>query len=192
MFGPLLLISFGIEEPLSEASSLLVLDRVPRFHVGGGVDDHLYLRIFNDEETVAPKGSTVVQALLSTDYHYWATRGGGYESAKRRIAEAVLRAIDAELPGVAAAVRMTDVATPITYWRATRSWRGAYEGFRFNGASWFGHIDKRLDGLSHFYLAGQWVEPGGGVPMSLLSGRQAAQLVCADAGRTFVPGMSGV
>lgn len=189
MAGPLLLVSFGIARPLSDIPGLLILDQVPRFRVGGRSEDHLHLRVFTDEATVAPPGSTVVQALLSTDYHYWATRRRGYQREKARVAESVLAAIEAALPGIADAVRMTDVATPITYWRAARSWRGAYEGFRFNGASWFGHIDKRLDGLSHFYLAGQWVEPGGGIPMSLLSGRQAAQLLCADANRPFVPGI---
>jgi hypothetical protein len=34
-------------------------------------------------------------------------------------------------------------------------------------------------------MAGQWVEPGGGVPMALMSGRQAVQLLCADEGRLF-------
>jgi hypothetical protein len=34
-------------------------------------------------------------------------------------------------------------------------------------------------------MAGQWVEPGGGIPMAVLSGRQAVQLICADARREF-------
>ena len=37
-------------------------------------------------------------------------------------------------------------------------------------------------------MAGQWVEPGGGVPLALMSGRQAVQLMCHDAGRPFVGG----
>ena len=50
----------------------------------------------------------------------------------------------------------------------------------------FGHVKKVLPGLAGFYMAGQWVEPGGGVPTALLSGRHVVQLVCADAGRPFV------
>jgi phytoene dehydrogenase-like protein len=35
-------------------------------------------------------------------------------------------------------------------------------------------------------MAGQWVEPGGGVPMAVMSGRQVVQLICADDERPFV------
>jgi phytoene dehydrogenase-like protein len=34
-------------------------------------------------------------------------------------------------------------------------------------------------------MAGQWVEPGGGVPTAIISGRQVIQLVCHDEGRLF-------
>ena len=50
----------------------------------------------------------------------------------------------------------------------------------------FGHIRKTLPGLAGFYMAGQWVEPGGGVPMALMSGRQVTQLICADERRPFL------
>jgi phytoene dehydrogenase-like protein len=83
---------------------------------------------------------------------------------------------------------MTDIVTPLTYWNETRSWRGAYEGWIPQGEGLTARVPKRLPGLSGFYMAGQWVEPGGGVPMALMSGRQAVQLLCADEGRTFLAG----
>jgi phytoene dehydrogenase-like protein len=77
------------------------------------------------------------------------------------------------------------VVTPLTFWNLARSWRGAYEGWMPSAEAFFGHVQKTLDGLAGFYLAGQWVEPGGGVPTALLSGRQVAQLVCAAEERPF-------
>jgi hypothetical protein len=35
-------------------------------------------------------------------------------------------------------------------------------------------------------VAGQWVEPGGGVPTVVMSGRQVVELMCHDAGEPFV------
>jgi len=189
MFGPLLLISYGVARPLTDLPSMLLIDDVTPFHVGGRANDHLYLRIFNDEPEVAPPGHTVVQTMLTTDYDYWATRRERYDAARTRIGSSVLRAIDRALPGVHAAVDMIDVATPLTYWRMARSWRGAYEGWQPSRDSLFGHVDKLLEGLQGFYMAGQWVEPGGGVPVAVLSGRQAVQLLCAQARRPFVPGL---
>ena len=36
-------------------------------------------------------------------------------------------------------------------------------------------------------MAGQWVEPGGGVVLAVMSGRQAVQLICDAEGHRFVP-----
>ena len=88
-------------------------------------------------------------------------------------------------------VTLTDIATPLTYWNMARSWRGAYEGWMPNSESFFGHVQKKLPGLHGLYLAGQWVEPGGGVPTALMSGRQAVQLVCANARAPFRVPVSG-
>ena len=96
-------------------------------------------------------------------------------------------ALDERFDGFAGAVDMIDVATPLTVWRAARSWRGAYEGWLPTPDNFFTHVPKAIPGLDHFYMAGQWVEPGGGVPIALLSGRQLVQLLCAHAHREFRP-----
>ena len=36
-------------------------------------------------------------------------------------------------------------------------------------------LPKVLPGLKNFYMAGQWVEPGGGVPAVFISGRNLAK-----------------
>ena len=42
-----------------------------------------------------------------------------------------------------------------------------------------------MDGVKDLYLAGQWVEPGGGVPTAVWSGRKAVQMICHRDGREF-------
>lgn len=184
---PIVLASFGVATPLASAPQMLLVDGVQPFEVGGHRNDQLYVRVYNDDPCFAPPGHTVVQALLPTDYDFWATRGTRYEAEKDAVAELALERIEACLPGVKQAMRVSDVATPLTYWNAVRSWRGAYEGFMPTPDAFFGHIDKRLPGLSGFYMAGQWVEPGGGVPPALMSGRQVVQLALAEQGREFAP-----
>jgi phytoene dehydrogenase-like protein len=46
-------------------------------------------------------------------------------------------------------------------------------------------MKKTLPGLEKFHMAGQWVEPGGGLPMVAASGRSAVQLLCRRDGRPF-------
>ena len=47
------------------------------------------------------------------------------------------------------------------------------------------HMPHTLPGLDGFYVAGQWVEPGGGVPTAAVSGRNLPRLLCARDGKRF-------
>jgi phytoene desaturase len=165
--------------------SLWVLDGLAPFEVGGRSQTSMYLRVCNDDASFAPAGHTVVQAMQPTDYAWWATRGTSYTAEKDVVARTLLAQLGPHLPEIESAVRVVDVATPLSYWSMARSWRGAFEGWMPSPDALFSHVEKRLQGLEGFYLAGQWVEPGGGVPMAVMSGRQAVELLCADLGRPF-------
>ena len=146
LFQPIVMASFGVARHMVEHPATLMLDGIEPVQVGGRDNDHLTLRIFNDEPSVAPPGHTVVQVIAETDYDWWATRGSRYGAEKDVTADALLARIDSCLPGTRAAVRMTDVATPLTFWRNARSWRGAFEGWMPSPEAFFGHIDKEPAG----------------------------------------------
>jgi len=185
-FTPIVLASFGVARPYADAPQMLLVDGVAPFEVGGRTNESLYVRVCNDDPCFAPAGHTVVQAMVETDYAWWAKRGSRYHVEKDVAAERILVQLSPYFPELRASVRMIDLATPLTYWSTARSWRGAYEGWMPTTDSFFGHVEKKLRGLDGFYMAGQWVEPGGGIPTAVSSGRQAIQLVCADHGRPFV------
>ena len=185
MFGPIVLASFGVSAPLDDVPPLWIIDGVDPFELGGAPNDHLYIRTSNDDPTLAPAGHVVVQAMLATSYEWWATRGSRYGAEKDVAAETALTQLEAHIPNLRANVQVTDLATPLTFWNMARSWRGAFEGWMPTREAMFGHVKKTLGDLGGFYMAGQWVEPGGGVPTALLSGRQAVQLLCAGANREF-------
>lgn len=186
LVDPIVLVSFGVEQPYRQFPGLRFIDGVPRVEVGGKVNECLYVRVCNDDPCFAPAGHSVVQVMLQTDYEWWATRGTRYDAEKDAVAEAALTALAPHFDGLRAAVRLRDVATPLTYWSTARSWRGAFEGWLPTTDAVFAHPSKTLAGLKGLYMAGQWLEPGGGVPTAVLSGRQAVQLLCADAALPFV------
>jgi len=185
LFDPIVLASFGVASPQKDAPALLIVDRVEPFLVGRRLTESMYVRTCNDDPCFAPTGHSVVQAMLATDYDWWARGRSEHDEAKREVAETVLQKLDAVFPGLRDTVRTIDVATPLTYWNLARSWRGAYEGWMPSADSFFNNIKKTLAGLDGFYMAGQWVEPGGGVPTAVLSGRQVVQLLCHDDGHSF-------
>lgn len=185
LFEPIVLASYGVAAPLEGIMPTLLLDGLVPLEIGGRTDDKLYVRIANDDPAMAPPGHTVVQAMVPTSYEWWAKRGSGYGDAKDQVGETIRARLEEHLPAMRGRVTLTDVATPLTYWHMARSWRGAYEGWMPSSESFFGHVKKTLPGLHGLYMAGQWVEPGGGVPTALMSGRQAVQLLCADTGAPF-------
>jgi phytoene dehydrogenase-like protein len=186
LFPPIVLASYGIASPLLHLPQILVLRGIEPIDVGGVPNEKLYLRIYNDDRSHAPPGHAVVQAMLITSYDWWAERRGSYEAEKAYLARRVLVALERYLPGVERACQLWDVATPLTYWRTARSWRGAYEGWMPNGGAMLsGPHSHRLRGVAGLYVAGQWVEPGGGIPMACSSGRMAAQVLCADRDQPF-------
>lgn len=80
---------------------------------------------------------------------------------------------------------MIDVATPYTFYRYTRNYRGAFEGWVPNAETVRKPVSKTIPGLRNFYLCGQWVEPGGGVPTAIWSGRKVVKLICRENGVKF-------
>ncbi len=186
MFQPIILASYGVSTPLGGEPAMLVIDGIDPVIVGNHPNEYLYLRIYNDDPAFAPPGHAVVQAMLQTEYDWWATRGARYQQEKDAAADRVLGHLDQHLPGVKASVRMVDIATPLTFWRSARAWRGAFEGWLPTSEA-FKHVSKQLPGLDRFYMAGQWVEPGGGVPTAIMSGRQVVELVCVALRRPFTP-----
>lgn len=186
MFRPIVLASFGVAQPLADQPSTLLIDAIAPFTVGGYSNEHLYLRIYNEDPAFAPPGHTVVQAMVSTEYDWWATRGAHYQQEKDLAAHHLLSVIDRYLPGTQSSVQVVDLATPLTFWRNARAWRGAFEGW-LPTSNAFEHVRKELSGLGGFYMAGQWVEPGGGVPMAVMSGRHVVEIMCAAMGVPFSP-----
>jgi phytoene desaturase len=186
MFDPIILASYGVAMSLADVPSTMVIGGLEPQELGGVDVDRLYVRVYNDDPSFAPAGHSVVQLMIGADYHWWATRGEGYTAAKDAVAELGIRLLEPFLPGIGSAVRMVDIATPLTFWRTARSWRGAFEGWMPSPESFTTHVSKTLPGLDGFFMAGQWVEPGGGVPTALMSGRQLVQILCHRAGRPFV------
>jgi phytoene dehydrogenase-like protein len=155
--------------------------------------DRLDVQIYGYDPTLAPEGGTVLAAILPTgnDRHWTALREadrGRYAAEKERLARAVIAALDGRFGDVACKVEASDVSTPATVVRYTRNWRGSFEGWLLTPETGFRQLKQTLPGLGDFWMAGHWVSPGGGLPSALLTGRNAAQLMCRAHGVPFRTG----
>ncbi|RLG50792.1 MAG: NAD(P)/FAD-dependent oxidoreductase [Thermoproteota archaeon] len=151
--------------------------------------ERLFVRIYNFDPTLAPKGKTPVILHLPADHGYWTRLREAdiqkYRREKERLATSVIDILDKKLGDIASRVEVYDVATPATYIRYTNNWKGSFEGWLPTPSTFGKRIRKTLPGLKNFYMVGQWVEPGGGLPAVALSGRNLAQIICKKDGRKF-------
>ena len=77
------------------------------------------------------------------------------------------------------------MVTPLTFERFTGNWQGSIEGWLLTPENLTLQMKKTLPGLRNFYMVGQWVPPGGGLPTGVMTAREVMQLVCARDGVTF-------
>lgn len=178
---PLVMLSFGIAREFKGESSLNLIKLERPITTGSKAIDGITVRIFNYSEGFAPPGKTVVQVIFETDFDWWnelQKDRPGYEAEKKRVADQVLKRLEARYPGISLQVEIIDVATPYTWWRYTCNNKGAYQGWLMSSEIINSRIKKTLPGLGNFYMAGQWATPGGGVISSLYSGRHIVQILC--------------
>jgi phytoene dehydrogenase-like protein len=151
--------------------------------------NRITLKFYNFDPTMAPRGKTSVVSFFVADYDYWTQLRKNdkdkYESEKKRISDEIISDLDLRFPGLASAVEVIDVATPATYVRYTNNWFGSYEGWISDKKSMLTMMSKELPGLKNFYMIGQWVSPGGGLPSGVMTGRDVTQIICKKDKKEF-------
>ena len=191
LFPPLIYVGLGVARTFGDLPSCVVGLSLPLESpaiIAGKEHRRIGVQIYNFDPTLAPEGKTVLKVQFNTDYDYWyklRQEPERYREEKERIADQVVALLDRRFPGLAADVEMRDVATPITWERYTGNWRGSYEGWLPKPGFLLNRMSKTLPGLRDFYMAGQWVEPGGGMPTAVMSGRNVIQVICKRDKVTF-------
>lgn len=189
---PIVYISLGVArrfDDIPSSSEGLTFPLEEGVTIAGKERRKLIVQIYNYDPTLAPDGKTVVRVYFNTDYSYWESlykEHERYKAEKEQIADTVVALLDKRFPGLSAQVEMRDVATPMTFVRYTGNWKGSYQGWLMTPETFMMRMSKTLPGLDNFYMAGQWVNPGGGIPGGLMSGRHTIQYVCKKDKKKFV------
>jgi phytoene dehydrogenase-like protein len=192
LFPPLVHIALGVARTFDDVASSIEGTNFPLDEpvtIAGRELTRLPVQIYSFDPTLAPEGKTVTRVMLTTDYEYWKELRQDrdrYRAEKEQVADTVIAQLDRRYPGLAAQVEMCDVATPTTFERYTGNWKGNHQGWLPTTEQFGLRMDKTLPGLTNFYMAGQWVEPGGGLPLAAVSGRYVTQIICQADKRPFV------
>jgi phytoene dehydrogenase-like protein len=192
IFKPLVQVSLGVDADFSGLPHALVFPIPTPIRIAGEVRERLQVRHYGYDPTLAPKGKTSLVVMMESDYDFWAALAREpelYAAEKRRVAETVQSILKERFGELLDRVEEVDVATPLTWERFSGNWRGAYEGWLpTRGAmvrGLMGGLRKTLPGLDNFYMVGQWVVPGGGLPGVAPAARALIQQLCRHDGKRF-------
>jgi phytoene dehydrogenase-like protein len=195
IFPPLIFISIGVNRKFNDVPSTIsgltfYLDDYTE--VADRTINSLTVHIYNHDPAMAPEGKTSLTIMLKTDYDYWKELGKNrekYDEKKDEVVRIVSNLLEKRFPGICSQIEVSDVATPLTFERFTGNWKGSFEGWLItpeNAGVVMKPMEQTINGLTNFYMCGQWVEPGGGLPTALLSAKRLMKKICREDKRKFI------
>lgn len=191
LYSPLIYVGLGVASSFEDVPSTVTGINIPLDEpvlIGDRERSRLSVQFYTFDPTLAPEGRTFVRVHFPSDYDYWMELKRDperYKAEKEQIADKVVALLDRRFHGLADRVEVRDVATPLTWVRYTGNWRGSFEGWQETTQTLRMRMSQSLPGLRNFYMAGQWVQPGGSLPAVAMSGRNAIQIICRKDRKTF-------
>jgi phytoene dehydrogenase-like protein len=188
LFEPLFSLALGIRRDLSKEPRMAVraLDRP--MTIEGKTQDKIGFNNYSFDPSLAPAGCSLIEIMYTSDYDRWkrlSSDRAAYEAEKDAVTRELVAGLEEVYPGIGKDIEMMDAATPVTWERYTGNRRGTFEGWLLTKDTLTLAMKKNLPGLKNFYMAGQWVQPGGGIPTAMKSGRDVIEIICAREGKTF-------
>ncbi len=142
------------------------------------------------DASLAPKGKGTLTIYTSADIHYkdnWGTEKDAagnyirtplYYEIKEAYSQVILDRIEKRLGiDLRSHILLKEVATPVTHWRYTGNRGGSIMGARPGKANMQAKIAHHQTPVANLILGGHWSDLGGGVPIAVRAGANAALLV---------------
>ena len=191
LFPSLLYVGLGVDRRFTDLPQMtggLTLFLEEPVTIAGEKLEHIEACIYNYDNTLSPQNKTAIAIMLNADYTYWNDLYSDrerYDAEKKQAALQLVHALDRRFPGLENQVEMIDVATPVTFERYTGNWKGSFEGWLPTPQLVTKPISKSLPGLENFYMVGQWVQAGGGLPSGVMTAREVMKRICKKDGVKF-------
>ena len=151
----------------------------------GKTHDSVLLKSFSSEPSYSPEGKNLLQTLLvqyEDDFEKWATlyneNREAYKQEKENIAQSVVAAIEEKFPQLKGKMTVVETVSPYSYYRFCGAYKGAYMSFILTPFAKKKTHKGILRKIKNVFLAGQWLQPPGGLPNAGATGRFVIQRIC--------------
>lgn len=184
-------IAIGYEGKLNDIPGTLCFPVEP-FTVNGTKIDTVTIKNYSYEPGFAPPGHNIIKSSIkqsSKDYDFWHSLvfdREAYKNEKTRIGEAVINAIEKRFPEMKGKLILLDVATPKTFERYCNAYRGSFMSFMPTVRGKMMAHTGRIKGLENIFLSGQWLQPPGGLPVAVVTGKDTIMRICRLINKPFV------
>lgn len=159
--------------------------------IGGDLKKYIGIHHYSYDETLAPLNKSIVTMLVVLrNYDFWKKASEDneiYALEKRKLYDILVNKLEADFPGISNQIEAFDITTPLSYERYTGNLRGSITGWVLTPNTFFTFMDKAIPKLNNAYMIGQWILPGGGLPLSALSGKDVIQIICHKDKKPFKP-----
>lgn len=141
------------------------------------------------DTSMAPESCGTLTIYISSDISYkdnWKAakddqgnyiRGKEYTDLKEEVAQALIDRVEVLYPGFKSHILFYDIATPITHQRYTGNKNGSIMGARPGKNNMKAKIAHIQTPIKNLLLGSQWAELGGGIPIAVKAGSNAALMV---------------
>jgi phytoene dehydrogenase-like protein len=183
-------VSLGVNRDLSEQPHWVTYLLNQPVVIAGEECSEISVKHYCFDPSLAPPGKSVLIVMLRTSYDYWQRIYGRkiYDAEQIQESGILIDLLEEFYPGIKADIEYVDVATPMSYERYTGNWQGSSCGWLLTKETMgmmISGLPKTLPDLDNFYMVGQWVEPGGSVPVVAMSGRNIMQQICHEDKKVF-------
>jgi phytoene dehydrogenase-like protein len=186
LFPSIVQVSFGINDKVT--SDVNALTCITENTSIGSTKLKMGYSILNYsfDPTMAPEGKSTIVIRFESPWEIWKDMSKEqYKAEKEKIKNNAIALLEKKHPGISQKVEVSDVATPLTDVKYTGVQKGAYEGFLPSPKNITKSLKNTLPNLQNFYMAGQWLYPGGGLPPAAQSGKKVISCICKKDKKEF-------
>ena len=147
--------------------------------VGKRTFNRMYVKAYGYDPVFVKDGRQVIQTCISQtdeDFDFWKSLSPEeYKEVKEELIAQITARIVAEYPELSSGMEFLDCWTPLTYERYCNAYHGSYMSFVTTPEGKQIRLKGKLKGIDNLYLAGQWTNSPGGLPVAVASGKFAVQ-----------------
>ena len=180
-------IAFAVSEKITRGETVFI--EIDPLHVGVNDFGRMYVKFYGYDPIFVKDGKQVIQMCItqgSDDYDYWKKLSKDeYQKEKERLIKEVEKRIVKAFPEMEGDLEYIDAWTPLTYNRYCNAYKGSYMSFITTPTGKQIVMKGKLKGIDNLYVAGQWTNAPGGLPVAAASGKFAVQRILKSQKRSI-------